>query len=804
MTDLRYAFRSLLRNPSYPIVALVTLALGIGLNTSMFSTVNALLFRGAPFPDADRLVVLSAITRNGTARDFSDQEIREIRPQATGLSSLTTLGHSFFALAEPGHPAERIHALSASREMLDTFRLQPLLGRTFVPAEFEPGKNQVVLLTETFWQARFGSDPNIIGRTLRLDGEPVTVVGVLPARLTYRLAWGNISLWRPLNFSRDQSLHRSYRAFELYGRLQPGATAAAVVTQLAPLAATQEKENPQDYPGLRYRAVPIHEAMTDALTRGISWMLLGLSSFVLLIGCANLANLQLARATSSLREFAIRAALGASRGRLIRQQLTECVLLGLAGGLLGFIVALWVNSLLEQNILIDGAHGFHIPMDARVLGATLAFSVLSGIMFGFVPALFASRADVNVTLKQGTRGSTASRGHHRLRHALIIGEVALALVLLGGAAIMNRGFSNLLQRDPGWDAGRVLTGAITLPETRFDNGPTRIEFYRRLETRLAALPGVEHVALASSLPLFNYTSDQPMFIDGPAGDGQAQNPVASNVMVTPDYFAAMGIRIVEGHTFPADIKADGPHLLLLNESFAHLLWPHESAVGKRLGRSNEGKTDWWEVIGVVNDVEPAVAISNPATRFAVYRPLVEEPWSYINFVVRAENPGSLTDSVRRAAAEIDPDLPAEGLGTVRQFVDRTQHNIVIVGQMLTGFAALGLVLAAVGLYGVISHLVALRTTEFGIRFALGARPQDVMSDVLRRGLRLALTGLAIGLTGAYGLGRFLMSIMPRLAVADPLALAVMAVLLLGVALVACWLPARRAARVDPIAALRAE
>ncbi len=803
VNDFKYAFRSLLKSPGFTVIALLTLALGIGVNTSMFSVVDALLFRSAPYPDASQIAVVQADKRGDTQRYFSAQEIAEIEPATGAFSSLLTLGHAMYTMAEGDRSAERVHGIVVSRAMDDTFRLEPLLGRSFAPGEFETGKNQVVLLNEAYWRSRFGSDPSVIGRTLRLDGEAVTIIGVMPLRFDYKLLWGNVALIRPLNFSSDQRVYRSYRSFQLLGRLLPGVTAATAMARFEPVATSQEKAFPQDYPGLRYRATPLHETVIDDVGRNISWMLLGLSGFVLLICCANLANLQLARATASAREFAIRAALGASRTRLVVQQLTECVLLSLLGGALGVIVALWVNHVLERNILIDGAPGLCIPLDGGILSATLLLSLLTGILFGVVPALFASRGDVNSTLKSQTRGSTAGKGHHRMRHGLIVAEVALALMLLGGAAIMNRGFARLLQRDTGWDNNRVLTGTIHLPENRFNN-EQRLAFFRQLEDSLRALPGAEESALANSLPLFPYFSNQPVFTDAPGAGEAGNNPHASHVLVTPTYFAALGIPLIEGRTFAADLKFDGPPYIIVNEALARRFWPGRSAVGQRLGVSQNNTTVWREVIGVVGNVEPAASISHPDTSFHVYRPLVQEPWASVNFVVRSSRPEALTESVRRAITLLDADLAADQIGSVAQFVQRTQHNLIVVGHMLTAFALLGLVLAAVGLYGVISHLVTQRTGEFGIKLALGATPNAILADVLLRGIRLASLGLAIGLAGAWGLGRFLASFMPRVASADPVAIGGVALVLLTVALIACWIPARRATKVDPMLALRSD
>lgn len=803
VSSLRIAVRSLLKSPGYSLVSLLTLALAIGANTSMFSLVDTLLFRAAPYPEPDRMAMLTSYNRNGEQRSFSEEEIREIRPQATGFASLAALGHAFYSMAEPGRPPERVHALNVSAESADVFRIRPMLGRMFTPEEFEPGRNQVVVLSELYWKTRFGGDPSIVGRTLRLDTEPVTVVGVMPESSEYRMLFGNIALWRPLNFTPDQTRYRAYRAFLLIGRLAPGATHGSIAAQLEGVAATQEQSFPRDYPGMRYTALTLNEAAMDSTGRSISWMLLGLSGFVLLIGCANLANLQLARTTASLKDFAVRAALGASRKRLIAHQLLESLVLSTAGGVLGFVVAGWSNAALAGAIVIDGAPGLQLHLDTPILLLTLALSMITGVVFGIVPAMLASRANVMGSLKQQSRGSTSGRGTHLLRNGLIVGEVALALVLLGGAAIMNRGFSRMLERDTGWETKKVLTAMMAMPESRFDTPEKRVEFYRRLDTRLSAVPGVEKFALATSLPLFNYTSERQVFTEG-TGSGQQSNPVAAHVMITPDYFAAMGIRILEGTTFPADVAPDSPAWVLVNRTLARSFWPGESAIGKRLGSTENTNAVYYEVIGVVDDIEPAGNIGNPTTALHVYRPLVQEPWSFINLVIRSGNPAALIETVRRAVAEVDADLPADGLGTVQQFVERVQHNLIVIGRVLIAFAALGLCLSAVGLYGVISNVVAQRTSEFGIRIALGAQPGDVLADVMRRGMLMSGIGLALGVIGAALLGRFLTAIMPRLASADPVGIAGVALMLLGVTLLACWFPARRATRVDPLTALRAE
>jgi predicted permease len=804
MLVLPVAVRTLRASPGYTAIALLTLALGIGVNTAMFSLVDTVLFRSGPFPHAERLVQITATTRQGELREFAEAEQREIRGLALDFESLTSVSRVFYSVAEPGRPAERLRAITASAEMFATFGIQPLLGRSFTAEETQQGKNQVVLLSHGLWQQRYGGNPDVLGRTLRLDGELVTIIGVMPARYDYPMLWGRAALWRPLNFTHDQLSSRDYRAFQVIGRLKPGATAGQMAAGLGPLAAIQQKEHPQSYTGLRYRVLPLQKALLNDTARRMDWLLLGLAGFVLLIACANLANLQLARATAGIRNLAIRAALGASRGRLIAHQLSECVVLALLGGALGLLVALGLNRFLEQHILIGGAPDLHLALDGTVLALTIALSLVTGVIFGIVPAWIASRVDLNTALKQQSRGSTAGRGAHCIRDGLIVAQVALALVLLSGAGILQRGFARFLQRRTGWDTERVLTAGLPLSESRFDTEPKRFELFHKLELRLAALPGVEHAALCSSLPLENYTGERPIFIEGQATGPSAQDPRASHVMITADYFATLGIPFVEGKSFPSDLKAADPLVIIVNEALAHRLWPGQSALGRRIRSDDSGFITWAEVIGVVRDVETAANFSEPSTRLQIYKPLVDEPWAWANLVVRGPAPAALAESLRRAVAEVAPDLAVDDVGTVRQFIEQQQRNLLLVGQILGGFALLGLVLAAVGLYSVISHTVAQRAGEFGIRLALGAQPADVLVLVLKHGLRLAVLGAVIGLAGAYGLGRFLSALMPRLGGADPVALLGVSVILLVVALIACGLPARRATKVDPMVVLRSE
>ena len=802
---MKYALRSLLKSPGFTLVALFTLALGIGVNTAMFSLVDALLFRVAPFPQGADIHQLLGETRQGPRYSYSEVETREIREKSSSFASLTTLRYMDSALAEPGKPPEQVVSMMVSAEFFGTFGVQPFLGRAFAAEETKPGNNHVIILSHAFWQKRFGGSPDVIGRNLRIDSENVTIIGVMPASFDWRMLWGTTAFWRPLNFTPDQLKGRTYRAFQLVGRLKPGVGARQASVELGPVAANQQKDFPQDYAGLTYRAVPLHEAQMDNEGRQILTMLLGLSGFVLLIACANLANLQLARATTAIREFAIRAALGASRARLIVQQLTECVLLSLAGGALGILFALWINHVLSSAISIGGeSGGLVLPLDGRILLITFAVATLTGVLFGIVPAWLSSRTDVVTALKTQSRGSTSGRGQHRLRQALIIAEVTLALVLLGGAGVMQRGFDKFVHKNVGWDKDKLLSGALPMPEARFPETASRLEFYRKVEARLAALPGVDAVALTTGIPVWGYGTARQVFTEKQAAGDKTNLPLANHVMITADFFKVLGVSLLEGRGFARDIKPEDPKVVIVNEALARQFWPGRSALGQRLASINGAETVWSEVIGVVPNTESAADTGNSRTPYQVFRPIVHEPWTWVRFAIRSEHPATLTDTVRRALAEVDADLPATDVMTVAAAVDRSNHNLVVVAQILDGFAALGLVLAAVGLYGVISNLVAQRTGEFGIRLALGAKPSDVFGLVLNHGLKLTVIGLALGLGGAYAVSRLLGAIMPRLVSPDAWALGGMAVVLFLVAVLACWIPALRATRVDPMIALRAE
>jgi predicted permease len=818
MSNIRFAFRQLVKTPGFTIVALVTLALGIGVNTSMYTLIDVLLFRSAPFPEPERLVMIQGTTAQTQHDGFSFVEIEEMRAQNTAqagagapagqshtLESLTTFSGWNNTLAEPGQPAERLSSIDASADFFTTFRVQPILGRAYTAEEEVPGHNQVAILSYALWQTRFGGAPDILGRSLRLNAEQVTVIGVMPASFTYPLFWGKVDLWRPMTVPRHIVEDRNNRFFGAIGRLNPGVTREQVKAQLTPLAANWARDFPKTSTGRGFNLMELHKATMDDTSTFIVWLMLGLSGSVLLIACANLANLQLARATANVRDLAIRSALGASRFRLILHQLTECMVLALGGGLGGVLVALWVNAALGSAIRIGDAGGLPLPMNGRILVATFIVSLLTGVLFGLLPAWLASRSDAVTMLKQQHRGSTTGKGTHFARHTLIVVEVALALALLGAAGVMIRGFQAMLRKNCGWDTDRVLVANIHVPEqSTYNTEDKRRIVIKKLEQRLARIPGAEATAVCTTVPTFGCSKEQAIQVAGQTSDDPNKQPNAGYTMIGADFFTALGIPLREGHTFSPDLRAENPPVVVVNEALARKFWPGESAIGKRIADRQGDATVSREIIGVVGDVRFPLNITDPDTMLQVYKPLVNEPWGYLHLVVRGRAPASFKNDVRRAVSDIDPDVAVEELYTIPEAVDRFEHNIVVINNTLGGFALLGLVLAAVGLYGVISNLVAQRTNEFGIRLALGAKPRDVLALVLGIGVRLTLLGLAIGGVLAYVLNRILGSSMPRMAGTDPVTLTAVAAVLFAVALFACWVPAHRATQVNPLEALRAE
>lgn len=798
---MKFSLRQLLKSPGFTLVAVLTLALGIGVNTAMFSLLNTLLFHEPPYPESERIL---RVFRHNPTLDFGPHapgNFLDLQAQARSFTAVAAVSGTNYSLAEPSQPAARVPGLDVSAEFFAVLGIPAALGRVFTVEEDQPGRDGVIVLSDGLWRDRFNADPAIIGRRIRVDGEPVTVIGVMPPAFEDRLIWGRASAWRPIAFTTELRKNRGANWLTVIARLRPAVTIGQAQAELDALGAELARAYPQTNAKSGFTLVPLARSVQDPTARTLSWFAMGLAGCVLLIACANLANLQFARHAARAREQAIRAALGASRFRLVRQSLAESLLLAMLGGAAALLVALWCNDALSARLGIAGQTGYAISIDWRVAAFALGITAFTGIAFGTMPALFASRVDVNDALKQGGRGSTSS-GQHRLRHALIVAEVALALVLLSGAGFFVRGLQRFAARDHGWRTDRLLTASLSLPPAKYRDDAATAAFYERLQPRLAALPGVQSVSLSRTVPFDGFGFSQRFLVEGRPEPTPGLEPMRDVNGVSPEYFDTLGLTLIEGRTFtPADLT--GPVRTVINETMARQLWPGESAIGKHIAHPFERV--WQEVIGVVRDVRFATNLTNPRTPFQTYRLLAREPARDISVAIRSSvSPEILAASVRGAVAEVDADVPVENLRSAEDVIETGLGNYTLTSELLLGFALLGLLLAAVGIYGVIAQFVVQRTNEIGIRIALGAQLRDVFRLVVSQGLRLALIGIAIGLAGAWMVARLLASFAPALPPAEALTALAVIVALLGIALIACLLPARRATKVDPMTALRAE
>lgn len=801
---MKFALRQLLKNPGFTIVALLTLALGIGVNTTTFTLTNALLYRLPSVSDPGRLVeVFGTLPQNGTATQ-SPANVRDELQQATVFEQAAPWCFQSFSLAQPGEPASRVGGLSVGGRFFSVLGVAPILGRTLNPSDEGPAHYDVVVVSERFWKESLGGDPRAVGRVVRVDGRPVTVVGVMPAGIQDYMSWGVVDIWQPVGYSEDGWQIRNNDWLNVIARLRPGVSVAQAEAEMGTVAARLAHDFPAVNSQRGLRVEPYETARTgDA--RSISWIMMGMMLFVLLIACVNLANLQLARTATRTREHAVRIAIGASRGHLIRQLLAESVLLSLAGGALGLLVAAWGNKLLGSRLLMGSDNpGFSLPLDLNVLCFTLAASVATGIVFGLTPALIASRTDVNVALKQSGRGSSGDRSKHRMRHILVISELALALLVLSGAGFFAKGVTRIARRDRGWQYGSLVTGNFVLSYTTYVNNDQVRAVVDRLTARLSQLPGVDRVAITGSVPTFTFSHRGNLVIEGQPVD-QGKEPLALAERVTPGYFQTLGIPLLAGRDFAGDDRAGSKQVAVINRALADRFWPKGDAIGHRIADSGSPTPQWREIVGIVSDIQFPMIQDNSFTRFQVYRPFAQDPEHWLAFALHSVgDPGALAQAARLAVAKVDPDLAVYDLGTVASQLGRAQTNMVLVVQILSIAAVLGLLLALIGIYGVVANLAVQRTQEIGIRMALGAQPAAVLWLILRNGARLAAIGTGIGLVLAFALSRVLSLAMPFIDGSDPLLIVTMAVLLAAATLLACWLPALRATRVNPVEALRAD
>jgi putative ABC transport system permease protein len=800
--DVRFSLRMLQKHKGFTIVSALTLALGIGVNTAMFSVLNTFLFGSLPYPQSERLVRVWRTSPHSQSWPFSVANFFDQRAQNTVFEGMAAYVYQGRTFTEHGQTAERLVNLSATQDFFPLMGVAPALGRVFKPEEYEPGVDNVIVLSDRFWARRFGSDPSIIGRKIQLDGKTVEIVGVMPPGFEHPMLWGPVDTWQPLAFTPEQKANRRASFLASFGRLKPGVSIQQAEQSMVALAANIHKQNSSNE-GESLRLEPLQLSMSEDIGRTIMWFTFGLAGFVLLIACVNLANLQLVRTAARSRELAVRAALGAGRWRLLRQSFTESILVALIGGIISLVVAFGAIRFISVRMFGD-LPGASVQLDYKVFGFALLCSLLTGILFGTLPAWLASRADVNVALRENSRGSSAGRSQHRTRHMLVVGEVAFAMVLLAAAGLFLRGVQRFLNTDPGWQVDGLVTAHMGLQGEKYASDQQRIVFLTELENRLRTLPGVQHAAIAESNPVFGYGSSNSFSIEGrpePPPDKYWEMFFES---VSSDYFQTLGARLQQGRSFNTADTADHPKVLIINETTARNFWPNESPIGKRI-ISTFAQKDFYEIVGVVNDIAFPGVLGEPYTRYEAFFPITQAPPNYLTLVLRTgSNSEAIANSLRNSIAGLDPDLPVYRIRTARSAVDLGLGNVSLLGSLLGAFATIGVILAVIGIYGVVSYTVVQRTGELGIRMALGAQSRDVLWLVLGKGAVWVSIGALLGGFGAYGVSKLLIYLIPSLPTRDPLILVFAALALVAVALLACYIPARRATRVDPLVALKSD
>jgi predicted permease len=806
MKNLRFAFRQLVKSPGFTVVALLTLALGIGVNTTTYTLVNAILYRSPPYRNLDRLVQVFGTIPQDRFGWIAPANLRDVVEQATIFQSAAPCAYASSNLAEPGQPANRVPVLTVAANFFGTLGVLPILGRAFTPADDQPGHNNVMVVSEQFWKGQMGGNPSVLGKILRLNGTPVTVIGVMPANCQDYLTWGPIDMWQPLGYNEATWSRREYAWMNLVARLNPGVSLGQAQAQMNAIAVRLAHDHPETNAQAGLNMMSYEAARSSGYNTRTLWLVMVLMLFVLLIACANLANLQLARTTSRIREHAIRIALGASRGQRIRQLLTESIVLSMIGGTLGLLVAVWGNRLLGNYIQIDsGASGSGLHLDYRVLIFSFVASVATGIGFGLMPAWIASGADVNLALKQSGRGSSGGRSKHGTRQILVVLELALALTLLAGAGYFVRGIERLNRLDSGWQAKSRLNGSFVLSYSTYPNKKQVPAVVDRLLARLAELPGIDQVAVAGLNPIYGFSHKGNFLIQGQAAPPKGTEPLALIERVTPDYFSALGIHLMAGRTFTAADRAGSRRVIIINAAMARQFWPRGDAIGQSIAMMDPTKPGWEEIVGIVNDVRFPGNPGPASTPFQTYRAFAQDPENWNTFTLYGKGAtGTLVGAVRLAVAKIDPDLAVFDLDTIEGTLKSAGVGRDLVGWILGLAAALGLALSLIGVYGVIANLAIQRTQEIGIRMALGASPKSVLWLVLGNGIRLAALGTGIGFVGAFIVTWSIGRTNPGIPGQDPLVVIGLAALLISATLLACWVPARRATRIDPVEALRAE
>ena len=798
LKDIRYGLRGLLKRPGFTVIALVALALGIGANTAIFSLVNAVVLRPLPFPESDQLVWVYGNIRNGGSRaSVSPPDFIDYRTQNKMFEQFAASGTMPrpMNLTGSGDP-ERLMASSVTGNYFDAFKVSPALGRGFSLENEKTGQDQVTVLSYSFWQKRFAGDPQIINKTIILDSKPYQVIGVMPPGLSLPQA---AELWVPMTFDGDPEMKmRKAHFLRPIGRLKAGVTLLQAQADTDRIAAQLAEQYPDSNTGWNLRLLSLREQLVGG-TRTIVFILFGAVGFVLLIACANVANLLLVRAAARQKEIALRTALGASRLRIVRQMLTESLLLSILGGALGALLAVWGVQLLVTLSADSLPPTVNVNIDATVLLFTLLVSIVTGLLFGLAPAFRTAKVNLIDSMKDGARGSEGTL-RNRTRSLLVILESAVAVVLLIGAGLLIRSLIALQDVNPGFDANNVLTMRIDLPHKKYQAEGKFENFFQQLETRVASLPGVQTVGLITELPLSGQLNDMPFEVEGrpPVTPDQAFD--ADFRLINTNYFTALRIPLLRGRNFTEQEVRQGDKVTIVSQQLVDTVFPNEDPLGKRL--VSEMSKQAFEIIGVVGDIRHRSLDNQPFP--AMYFP-TRNSGGRMNLVIRTQgDPLSIVGAVRNEVKALDPDQPIAAVRKMSDWVDSSVAGPRYRTTLLGLFAALAMILAATGIYGVMSYSVAQRTHEIGVRMALGARQLDVLKLVVRQGMALTLVGVVLGLIGAFALTRVMQSLLFGVTAKDPFTFAVVAALLIAVAFVACFIPARRATKVDPLIALRYE